>query len=44
MTIAEDSLKMHEEKRGKIEVISRVPVKTKEDYLWPILLAWRSRV
>ena len=31
MTIAEDSLKMHEEKRGKIEVISRVPVKTKED-------------
>jgi len=31
MTIAEDSLKMHEEKRGKIEVISRVPVKTKDD-------------
>lgn len=31
MTIAEDSLKMHAEKRGKIEVISRVPVKTKED-------------
>ena len=31
MTIAEDSLKMHEEKRGKIEVISRVPVKTKKD-------------
>ena len=31
MTIAEDSLKMHEEKRVKIEVISRVPVKTKED-------------
>ena len=31
MTIAEESLKMHEEKRGKIEVISRVPVKGKED-------------
>ncbi|MBR3230758.1 NAD-dependent malic enzyme [Candidatus Saccharibacteria bacterium] len=31
MTIAEDSLKMHAEKHGKIEVISRVPVKTKED-------------
>ena len=31
MTIAEDSLKMHAEKHGKIEVISRVSVKTKED-------------
>lgn len=31
MTIAEESLKMHEEKRGKIEVISRVPVRNKED-------------
>lgn len=31
MTIAEESLKMHAEKRGKIEVISRVPVKSKED-------------
>ncbi|MCF0228333.1 MAG: NADP-dependent malic enzyme [Parasporobacterium sp.] len=31
MTIAEQSLKLHEEKRGKIEVISRVPVNGKED-------------
>ena len=31
MSIAEESLKMHAEKRGKIEVISRVPVKTRED-------------
>ena len=31
MTIAEESLKLHEEKRGKIEVISRVSVKGKED-------------
>ncbi|MBQ9029821.1 MAG: NAD-dependent malic enzyme [Parasporobacterium sp.] len=31
MTVAEESLKLHAEKRGKIEVISRVPVKGKED-------------
>jgi len=31
MTIAEESLKLHEEKRGKIEVISRVRVNGKED-------------
>ena len=31
MTIAEESLKLHEDKRGKIEVISRVPVNGKED-------------
>ena len=31
MTIAEESLKLHEEKKGKIEVISRVPVQGKED-------------
>jgi len=31
MTISEESLKLHEEIRGKIEVISRVPVKSKED-------------
>jgi len=31
MTIAEESLKLHEEKRGKIEVISRVSVNGKED-------------
>lgn len=31
MTIAEESLKMHAEKRGKIEVISRVPVKSRDD-------------
>lgn len=31
MGIAEESLKMHYEKRGKIEVVSRVSVKTKED-------------
>lgn len=31
MTIAEESLKLHEEKRGKIEVISRVPVNGKKD-------------
>lgn len=31
MTIAEESLAMHEKVRGKIEVISTVPVQTKED-------------
>ena len=31
MTIAEQSLELHKEKKGKIEVISRVPVKGKED-------------
>lgn len=31
MTIAQESLKLHEEKRGKIEVISRVSVNGKED-------------
>lgn len=31
MTIGEQSLKLHEECRGKLEVKSRVPVKTKED-------------
>ncbi len=31
MNYAEESLKLHEEWKGKIEVISRVPVKTKED-------------
>ena len=29
--IAEESLKLHYEKRGKIEVVSTVPVKTRED-------------
>ena len=31
MGIAEESLQMHKDIRGKIEVVSRVPVKTKED-------------
>ena len=31
MNYAEESLKMHYEKKGKIEVISTVPVKTKDD-------------
>ncbi len=31
MGIAEESLKLHYEKRGKIEMVSRVPVKSKED-------------
>ena len=31
MNYAEESLKKHEEWRGKIEVVSRVPVSTKED-------------
>ena len=31
MTIGEESLKMHGEWKGKIEVISRVPVKDKKD-------------
>ncbi len=31
MTIAEESLKLHYEKRGKIEMKSRVPVTTKEE-------------
>lgn len=31
MSIADESLALHYEKRGKIEVISRLPVKTRED-------------
>ena len=31
MTIENSSLKMHEEARGKIEIIPRIPLKTKED-------------
>ena len=31
MNYAEESLKLHGEWKGKIEVISRVPVKTKDD-------------
>ena len=31
MTIAEESLAMHYERQGKIEVVSRVPVKTSKD-------------
>lgn len=31
MSIAEESLKMHYEKKGKIEVISTVEIKSKED-------------
>ncbi|MCK5780188.1 MAG: NAD-dependent malic enzyme, partial [Psychrilyobacter sp.] len=31
MTVYEESLKLHEKHKGKIEVISKVGVKTKED-------------
>ncbi len=31
MNFSEESLKMHEEKRGKIEVISKAPVETRDD-------------
>ena len=31
MNYAEESLKKHDEWKGKIEVVSRVPVSTKED-------------
>ncbi len=31
MSIAEESLKLHYEKKGKIEVVSRLPVNTRED-------------
>lgn len=31
MTIYEESLKFHEEKRGKLEIVSRVPVNTSQD-------------
>lgn len=31
MSVADDSLKMHYEKRGKIEIVSRVPVESSED-------------
>ena len=31
MDYAKESLRLHEEKKGKLEVISRVPVKTRED-------------
>ena len=37
MNYAEESLKLHGEWKGKIEVISRVPVKTKDD-LWALRL------
>ncbi len=31
MDYAKESLKMHFERKGKVEMVSRVPVKTKED-------------
>ena len=31
MNYAEESLRLHEEWKGKIEVVSRVPVSTKDD-------------
>lgn len=38
MTIAEESLALHYEKKGKIEVVSTVPVKDAKD----LSLAYRS--
>jgi hypothetical protein len=35
---------MHYEKRGKLEVISTVPVKNKEDLSLGTLQEWQSRV
>ena len=48
MTIAEESLAMHAEKRGKIEVVSTVETKTQKICRWPILRVlpspvWRFR-
>ena len=41
---AKESLRLHEEWKGKIEVISRVPVASKEDYPLLIHRGWRSPV
>ena len=35
-TVGERSLELHEQYRGKLEIKSRVPVKTKEDLPLPI--------
>ena len=39
MDYAKESLRLHEEWGGKIEVIATVPVET---FLWPIRPVWRS--
>ena len=48
MNYAEESLKKHGEWKGKLEVVSRVPVSTKDDLslaYTPVLQnpAWKSR-
>ena len=43
MDYAKESLRLHEEWGGKIEVIATVPVKDQSmTCLWPIRPAWRS--
>ena len=42
MNYAEESLKLHEQWKGKIEVIAKVPVATKDDLSLAYTPAWRS--
>lgn len=44
MTIREEALQKHYEWKGKIEVISRVPVKNREQLSLAYTPAWRSPV
>ena len=39
MDYAKESLKLHAQWKGKIEVVATVPVKTRTTYPWPILPA-----
>jgi malate dehydrogenase (oxaloacetate-decarboxylating) len=42
MDYAKESLRLHGEWKGKIEVVATVPVKTKEDLSLAYTPAWRS--
>lgn len=43
MDYAKESLRLHGEWKGKIEVTARVPVETKDDLSLAYTPAWRSR-
>lgn len=42
MTIQEKALELHEKWNGKLETVSKTPVKSRED-LSPCLYPWRCR-
>ena len=44
MDYAKESLKLHEQWKGKIEVVATVPVENKDDLSWLIHREWHSLV